>query len=267
MAAEARQRYLSQKAATAAARLEAAERAYQEGDIKVASMLYIRTALSRPKNAATDQAKQRLTQLAEEARQKLKAIDEKLAGSESLLSPSEALAPGGPPSPEKLAARLADRVAAAFDEYKELSRTYDKVPKAGSEIKTHIAKQRRQPHFAAVLNEPEAKALVQLAQQHEQEDSPCCAYWVYQQAAKLAPAPSALQAAARFDQMQQDPRIVAAAERCRKLQECHKLYKRAEMLFKAKPVRALELFGEIVDRAPQDSEVYRAAHEQIAGIR
>jgi hypothetical protein len=63
--------------------------------------------------------------------------------------------------------------------------------------------------------------------------------------------------------MEKDPKILTAAEACRELQECRKLYNRAEYLVKLKPTRAKEFFAQIVDRAPADSEVCRAAREQI----
>ena len=58
-----------------------------------------------------------------------------------------------------------------------------------------------------------------------------------------------------------------AAEACRDLQECHKLYNRAKMLAEAKPTRAAELFAQIIERAPEQSEVYRAARRAMGEIR
>lgn len=70
-----------------------------------------------------------------------------------------------------------------------------------------------------MLNESKARELWEVAQQHEEAEAPCCAFWAYRDAAKLAPAPSAERAGQRLAQMQQDPQIVASAEACRQLQE------------------------------------------------
>jgi hypothetical protein len=66
--------------------------------------------------------------------------------------------------------------------------------------------------------------------------------------------------------MEQDSQLVAAAEACRRLQECHRLYKRAEGVADANPRRARELFGQIIEQAPRDSEVYMAARKHIADM-
>ena len=59
------------------------------------------------------------------------------------------------------------------------------------------------------------------------------------------------------------PYYVAAAEACRELQECHTIFNRAGKLMKARPSRAQALFAEIVERAPGDSEVHRAAKKHL----
>ena len=63
--------------------------------------------------------------------------------------------------------------------------------------------------------------------------------------------------------MKQDPRIVASAEACRELQQCHKIYNRAKKLISPRPTRAKELFAQIVARAPEDSQLYRAARAHL----
>ena len=60
--------------------------------------------------------------------------------------------------------------------------------------------------------------------------------------------------------------LLASAEACRQLQQCHALYNRAESLVKTWPSRALELHGQIIETAPPDSEIYRAAYERIRTI-
>jgi len=119
-AAQARQMQLMRKAATAAARLAAADKAYQDGDLPVASRLYLGVALSRLKMPATVEARSRLKQLAEEARAKLRAIDSKLAAGGSLSSPGESSAGDGFGDLEAPTAAWAKLVTEAFREYKQL---------------------------------------------------------------------------------------------------------------------------------------------------
>jgi hypothetical protein len=173
----------------------------------------------------------------------------------------------GPSTPQQLAARREKLVVEAFQEYDQVARPYGGVPAVKSELKKHVAKQRRRDEFAAVLNEPEAKILWEEGQQHERENQQCCAYWVYKQAARLKAARSAALARRRLAEMEEDRGIVASAEACRDLQECHRIYNRAEMLSKHKQEKAKELFAQVVDRAPAESEVHRAALAHLEEIR
>lgn len=266
-AAAARQASLLRKAASEKARLNAADEAYQSGDILVASRIYVSLALTRQKTGASAEARKRLDSLAAEARERMEKMDAELDATQQTISPGELLALSGPPDRDQPADRWAALVSATFEGYEQLAEDYSGVPAVGREIKSHMAQQRRRLEISGVLDEPKAAALPELARNHEEQDHACCAYWVYREAAQLAPAPSAELAQKRFDQMQQDPKVVAAAEKCRELQECHRIYKRAKMLAEARPGRAKELFAQIVDRAPADSEVYRAAQEEIAQSR
>lgn len=264
--AEARLASALRKAASDAARLDAADQAYKSGDLIVASRMYVSLAGSRQKTAASVEARKRLDRLAAEASQEIEKMDGELDATRETISPGELLSLGLPEG-DQPAGRWAELVKVTFEGYEKLADDYGGVPAVGREIKSHMAQQRRRPEIAGVLDEPQAATLLELARKHEQEDHACCAYWVYKQAARLAPAPSAKLAQERFDQMQQDPQVVAAAEKCRQLQECHRIYNRAKMLAEARPGRAKELLAQIVDRAPPDSEVYRAAQEEIALMR
>ncbi len=95
----------------------------------------------------------------------------------------------------------------------------------------------------------------------------CCAYLTYQEASKLAPAACcAIKANERLNTLNADPEVVASAERCRKLQECHHTYRRAERLIAVRPERAAELFREVLDKAPPDTEIHVAARKQLAAL-
>jgi hypothetical protein len=263
----AREEQLLRQATTSVAQFEAAARAYDQGDVQVASRIYVSLVLRHQGSPQAAEARQKLAQLADEARQKLQQVDSRLDELRNALSPGESAEPGGPPTPQQMAARREKLVVEAFHQYDQVAEDYSGVPEVSGELKKHVASQRRRAEFAAVLNEPEAKTLWEEGQRREQEDQLCCAYWVYKQAANLVPAPSAERARRRFAQMQQDPKIVAAAMACRELQQCHKIYDRAQRLVAARPVRAKELFAEIVARAPADSEVHRAALAQLQELR
>lgn len=266
-AADSRQADMARKYAGDAARLNAADRSYSDGDVMVASRLYVSLALARGNTAVSTKARQRLNRLAADAREKVKKIDDELAAGLSGMSPSESLGLNASQDAAASDGGWSDQVQSAFDHYDQIVEDYGGVPAVKRELKSHVAGQRRRPEFARVLDEPEAATLLDIARKHEQEDHACCAYWVYKEAAQLTPAPSARIAQARYDEMQQDPQVVAAAERCRQLQECHRLYRRAEMLTEMRPERARELFVQIVDTAPEESEVCRAAREKIAMLR
>jgi hypothetical protein len=257
-AAEAQAARVLRQMADAAQRLQAADRAYHEGDIRLASRIYVRLAGSRRPDPITLQARDRLTRLAQMAREELGEIDARLVPA-ALMPDGSAHAPNPGPLPP-------DRVCEAFQDYEEILAKYAGVPAAKREITAHVARQRRQPQYAAVLNEDRAKQLLELAQSHEQCEELCCAYWVYQQAARLVPAPSALRAQERFDALAADPELIRSAEVCRELRWCHSAFERAEMLVKLRPESARNLFGEILRRAPEDSEIHRAARAEYEAL-
>jgi tetratricopeptide (TPR) repeat protein len=256
--AEYQQSQLFKKAAAASQRLAAGDAAYQEGNIRLASSIYTRLAYSQPRNDGTWTAGLRLEKLAEEARTKLKAVDDKLVVSVPATTEQRAKEPaGGRASPET--------VIKAFEEYDRIVSQYGKVPAVRRELPPHVAKQRRQ--FADILNETQAKELWEMGQEHEKTDQLCCAYLAYQQAARLTPAESALKAKGRFETLKNDPNVVASAEACRELRECHKTYQRAAAFVKVMPDRALELYADILRRAPKDSDLFRQVQSEHDALK
>lgn len=256
--AAARQAQLFRSEAAGAKRLAAGDRAYAEGDIRLAAQIYVRLAVSRPPSPSSKSAKDRLAKLAEEARRKIQAVDATLAGETSLarVSPGESANSAAP-------ARLPpETILKAFEDYDEIVSQYGKVGAAGTEITSHVRRQRRQAEYAAVLNESRAKELWELGQQYEKDDEPCCAYWAYQEGARLVPAESALRAKGRFEEMKKDPELVESAKTCRQLRRCHELYRTATMLADMRPDRARELYADILRRAPESSEIYRLARAE-----
>lgn len=259
-AAMARQQELWNKAQQSAVKLDAAERAYARGDIFLAGKFYTSLARSRPKTAISQTAQQRLEALAKEARRKLAETDATLEKYSEKLSASDWR------NKESWPDDLPKTVAAAFQAYDKIVDDYGVMIAVRRELESHEASQRRRPEYAAVLNEPEAEALLSLARRHEEQDEQCCAFWVYEEASKLSPAPSSQAAAERLAAMKQDAEIVAAAERCRQLQWCHRRYNLAEQLVAARPERAREYFEEIIERSPADSPVHQAARTRLAAI-
>lgn len=256
-----RQARLMRKVTTDAKRLEAADAARTEGDIRLASLIYARVSRSRPSNASSEAAQARLTELASDARRKLQEIDAML---ESGSMASSSVLPGETPS---TAPASAEKILPAFEAYAKLVFDYGENPQVKKELLSHVAKQRAKPQYAEVLNEPEAKENWDIGQEHENAGNRCCAYWAYLDAARSAPAPSGRMAAERLEEMKADPKIVEEAQRCRDLQWCHGAYLRATMLVKAnRPAEAKALFAQILQKAPAETPVYqesRAKHNVL----
>jgi hypothetical protein len=234
--AEMRKRELLREARNNAKGLEAADAAYVQGDIRVATLIYLHIAASRPQNKLTQTARQRLDHLRAEAREKLEQIDALLESS--------------------------SKVVEAFDRYEKLTYDYGLVPVIGQEIRDRVANQRNASKFVSILKEDEASRWWELGQACEKKQELCCAYLAYEQSERLAPAPAARLARNRLSSMKQDPATIAAAEDCRTLQWCHDTYRRAEQLIKGDPEQARNLLAQIIQKAPHDSEVYRAAVER-----
>jgi hypothetical protein len=260
-AGAAAEKALWEKAQNAAARLKTADEAHDRGEIRTAVHLYVRLAMSRPPNESSLAAKDRLGTLADEAHAKQAAIDATLAHGEP--SPGEWFVNQDDPQVVEHLATWKTTVESAFEKYQRLVSDYEVVPSLGGKLKTHVDHQRRKPAIAMVLNEPEAKTLLETGLAHEAAGHHCCAYWVYRQAVQLAPAPSATKAKARLEIVEKVPHIEALAAACREMQRCHQIYARAERALPVNPDRARELFAEVTRRAPADSEVCRAAQRHL----
>jgi hypothetical protein len=260
--ATAREKTLWEQAQSDAARLKLADDAHKRGDIKTAVHLYVRLATSRPPSKGSKTAKERLEALADEALAKQAKIDAILAN--AMPSPGELNVNQNEPQAIQHLAAWKEIVPTAFEKYDRLVDDYEVVPGLGTKLKAHVTRQRHRPEMAMVLNEPEAKTLLEAGLEHEASEHQCCAYWVYRQAVRLAPAPSAIQAKTRLAELEKLPNILALAEACREMQRCHQLYARAERVLTANPDRAHDLFAEVARRAPADSEVYHAAQQHLA---
>ncbi|HUY90879.1 MAG TPA: hypothetical protein VMV10_19240 [Pirellulales bacterium] len=215
-----------------------AEKARKEGKPRLAATLYLRAGLSQDKSNRAA-AKKALASMAEDGRAEMKKADNLLAKGQ---------------------------VIEAFEKLDYLDWAYENVPKFNEEIASHVGKLHRDPKNKAILNEVDASALLAEAKRHESKQELCCAYLIYEEAAKLVPAKSALVAEERYLELKADPKVVADAAECRIIQECHHIYHTAELLEKNAPERAAELFRKIVEQSPSDSEVYKCAREELAKI-
>ena len=233
------QTQLLRQAETDEARLAAAEVAREEGDFRRAVVFYSRLAYKTPPTEQSKKAKDAMAELQEAARQRLSEIAYDISSGD---------------------------VVKGFAALRQLAHDYGKVPDVGREIRSYMRKTRRRADVAAVLNEPNAKRLLTGGQEHEQNGAMCCAYLTYEKARRLSPAPSALKAVARLEQLRGDTDLVESAEHCRRLQECHRTYRIAERLITSQPQRAGELFQEVLKKTPTDAEIYLAARKQLAAL-
>lgn len=234
-----RERRIMSNAKTAAARFASAEKAREEGDIRLASMLYLKVALTRPANPKTAAAKAALKELETQGNARVAEVKALLDN---------------------------DDVLQAYEQFTLLYEEYEYVPGTGPEIKLSLNRIRGQRQYASVLNEAEAAKLWEVGRELEADDQMCCAFLIYEQARKLQPATSARRADERLKTMRADSALLASAQQCRALRECHKIFNTAELLAKTDPIKARDMFKEILAKADSESEVHVAAREQLAKL-
>jgi DNA-directed RNA polymerase subunit F len=244
---------MMKEAQTDAARLQVAEKARQDNDIEAACRIYLRVAGSRVNSQAKLTAKQRLEELQTEAQDKFDDVQNRLVGFASTSANEQTDA-------------TRDGLCRCIEEFETLAKLYSRVPQVGREMRSALAKQKKEPSIRAVTQEPEAQRLWEIAQKFEDEGQQCCAFQVYEEGARQLPAPSARLAADRLAEMKDDPTLVASAEACRNLQWCHRTFSLASRVAKVKPNEARKLFEQVVARAPIDSKVHFAAREEIANL-
>jgi hypothetical protein len=243
--AAALMREAEKNAAVAEVRMAVADRLRDEGDIATAARIYVKLAVSKKSSAHAEAARDRLSQLGDEAKAKLAELDGQLASIGQ-----------GDDGQQTSAERFAE-IREVFDRYEEASRQYGGLPgREGVTVRGHVKRQGAKPEFRAALNEPGASALWQRGQELEADDAACCAFCLYEEALQLLPAPSAIKAQDRLAEMKKDPQAVEAARNCQEVQWCLKTFERAERLAKVRKDRARELFQEVLAKAPRDSRVY-----------
>ena len=220
------------------------------GDLPTASRLYASLA----KRGFAD-ARQRLAQIQSDFQAKWQPLEDELAD----------LSGRDGPNPALRRARLdAEEVTKVFKAMDELAVEYAGVETVEQRIEKRLVQLRKDRQYAAILQEPAAAELWNLGQDHESKQHSCCAVLVYEQAAKLAPAPSAEQAKARMSELLADKEVATATKLCRNLQRCHANFRQAELNRNTRPERAREYYLEILQLAPADTPIYQAARQQLA---
>jgi tetratricopeptide (TPR) repeat protein len=227
------------KAKNAEQQYAGAIKARKEGNVSLAATLYMRLALAKPKNRHSDEAKKTLASMADEGRAEMKKAD-------ALLESGD--------------------VEVALKQLDKLANDYETVPNFNHEIAEHVQKLHKTPKYKAVLNEPQAADLIADARKYEADDEAGFAYLAYEEAAKLVPAPSAKEAEQRLNKMKKDPKLVAEAETCAKVQECLRMFHTAELLKKSSPGKAEEMFKKILANSPASAEVHRCASEELTKL-
>lgn len=106
-----------------------------------------------------------------------------------------------------------------------------------------------------------------MGQEYEKKQQACCAVQVYEQAASFLPAASAKLARTRLATLTKDPVVAREAERCRVLQLCNEKFREAEKVKGFNPDKAREHLARIIELAPQDTSIHKAAREQIAMLK
>lgn len=227
-------------ARTAAARFDSAEEARKAGNIRLASMLYLRITSLRPETPHTKPAKDALNQLAAQGRPQLVAAESKLEDGD---------------------------VVEALNLYSEVAREFEFVPGVGDEAKSRLESLEHRREYAAIIKEEEAGRLWEIGRELEANGEQCCAYLLYERASELRPAVSARRSAERMQKLlAADAGLKASVERCRTVRECHELYRKAELLVKSAPMQAREVLKRILDKAPPESEVHVAARQRLASL-
>jgi hypothetical protein len=236
--------------------MQFAQEAEQDGDLPTASRLYQRLALRRPATAISKSAQERLANIQAEAFVKLDALEDEL---------KETKQPAG--TAFRPVALDPESVTAVFDKLDALQLEYAGVATVENRIEERIKSLRLDGKYAAVLQEPAAAELWAMGQDYEKQQQACCAVLVYEQAVSLTPAPSAKLARSRLAVLNKDATVVQTVKQCRVLQLCHEKFREAERVKESNPEKAREQLARIIELAPADTEIHKAAREQIAMLR
>lgn len=253
-----REAALAKALATGRTLWQLAQEADKKGDLPLSSRLYQRLALARPVTPFTGSAQGRLREIQREATAQLQEFEAELANLKL---------PKSDPTGLAQAKIDADGVVSAFEKLDLLALEYAGVATVEDKIEDRIKRLRKDGKFAEILQEPTAAELWKLGQEYEAKGEPCCALLVYEQGAAQAPAPSARLARERLAELKANKAVVAAAQRCQLLQQCHETYRKAQVALVANPDRARQYLREIVESAPTDSKIYQDARMQIAALQ
>ena len=249
-------------AKTAAARFQAAETLHRAGDLHAASLLYQRTALARQ---AHPQMKQRAKQVLDEYRnmaaEELAEVTERLRFRTSPSANDDAS--------EADDASIVQQLHTAIDDLNLLVKKYENVPVANKQLERELKRLvTKDETVGKYLHQPIAAELVRDGQKYEADGHVCCAYICYREAGKLMTCDAAKVARRRLYELRKQPGVLQAVTECESIRECHALFDKAQRIGKRKTYhkQAAKLYREIVETAPRESEVHKAALEQLSKI-
>jgi len=231
------------------------------GDLPTASRLYRRLALRRPAADTNKSAQERLVHIQEAPFAMLQELENQLQKTKPPITKKSALLKSDPVTVD------ANEVTRIFASLDKLQLDYAAVATVESRLEDRIELLRKDPLFAAVLQEPAAAELWKMGQEYEKKQQACCAVQVYEQAASFLPAASAKLARSRLQTLTKDPVVAREAERCRVLQLCHEKFREAEKVKGFNPDKAREHLARIIELAPQDTSIHKAAREQLAMLK
>lgn len=251
-----REAALRRRAASDQKQMQFAQEAEQDGDLPTASRLYQRLALRKPPTAISKSAQEKLANIQADAFVRLDALVDEL---------KETKQPDG--TAFRAVTLNAEKVTDVFDRLDALQLEYAGVATVESRIEEKIKNLRLDRKYAAVLQEPAAAELWAMGQDYEKQQQACCAVLVYEQAVSLVPAPSANLARARLTVLSKDATVIQTVKQCRVLQLCHAKFREAEKVKASNPDKAREQLARILELAPADTQIHKAAREQIAMLR
>jgi hypothetical protein len=242
-------------AKTAEARFQAAEKAYTAGDVHLASLLFQRTALSkRVPPHVQERAEQVLAEYRQQAAADLEEMIERIRYAGQSDDDDDS---------------IANKLQAALEDVAVLVAKYENVPIANKAL-ARQEKQliRKNKLIGKYLHQPIAAELVRDAQRFEAEGHECCAYICYREAEKLMTCEAAEFARKRVYELRKQPGLLQSVADCEQIRECHVLFDKAQRISRvgAKDTytaQAVKLYKQILNKAPRESEVHKAALEEL----
>ena len=251
-----RQAAALRQAKSTQARYAAAKQAYSEGDVAVAAMLYSRVALSRQASAQMKNvAKKVLGEFQTKANRELADVRFEIRQAIELASTDRYQA--------------AEDAEQAIETLRLLTTEYKNVPVANKQLQRELDQLlTKNEDVADLIHQPVAEALVAEAKALEEKQQLCCAFLFYEEAEKLLPCKAAKVARRQLYAWRKDADISESVQLCKKIRACQESFDKAQSIAKkgSSRVRAIRIYKEIIETAPRESEVHKAATTALAKL-